>query len=703
MSSMAMDHVRLKVVAVLGVLALLGSMLMWAPPAAANHGSRTLQVRPESASRPLDATHTMTAVLSEAPTTTSGAVNVDFENEGGVNDLDGSTLESPDLTCTIPAGETSCSVTYSGSTTGRDAWRVWIDHDGRDTTVEADLREGRNEDRTPGNGGSICNGAAADGEPDCTDVVEVLWGTGALDCDDRQGPDTERNTNPSGGGTVSNELYTCTLTDATSRPDADVVIKAEVLNGINDPDATDGASYDSPDYTCTTGNAGTCEITVTQNEAEAGTADICFWTGSATDGATACADEPVDESQETDGSDAGNDLADTVQKTWEERSAASGGIDAEPETLKSSFGSHSITVTIYDQFGQPFNGNTTVSAEFFRGSPSDTDRNTPASPDLTCTTVNASSCTLTYSQESVPGTDLICVWTGTAPVLSGTNNNGTCDAEPLADADDDPAAADAPSEPGDAVDVVQKIWQNATSATVLDCKPESQKARRNTSPAVTCTATDGAGAVVAGAEIDIEATGVNDPDAADAPAPPDFSCVTNLQGSCTFQHGPRGVGTSDVQGTTLYRAWIDADNDNATTEADAGEGTAEATVPGAAEPDNTDVVSITWTAIRCDIAGTPGADRLAGSKKSQTICGLGGNDRILAGGGNDRIFGDAGNDVVDGHGGRDVIEGGRGNDTLRGGDGNDTLKGGPGRDSLSGGRGTDRCIGGPGRDRTSSC
>lgn len=693
----------------MALLSLVGSLLPWVPPAMANHGQATLNVRPESVSRPLDATHTLTAELDQPVTVERGSVNIDFENQSGANDVDGTTFDSPDLTCTIAARERSCAVTYTGTVTGRDLWRVWIDHDGRDVTVEADRTENRNETRDAGDGGTVCNGAGSGGEPDCTDVVEVLWGTGALDCDDAEGPDAERQTNPSGGGAVSNEVYTCTLTDATSRPDADRVIRAEVVNGINDPDLTDGASYETPDYRCTSGDgtqgttAGACQITVTQNETEAGTAQICFWAATVEDGALLCSDEATEEGQEADGSDVGNDLADAVEKTWAERGAAGGGVDAEPESATSGFGTHEITTSIYDQFGAPFNGDTTVFLEFFRGSPSDTDGNSPESPDLTCTTTNDSVCTAAYSQAATGGTDLVCVWTNVAPQMDGTNNEGTCDGEGSTDADDAAGTADAPDAAGDDVDIVQKIWQNPTSAVALECTPETQNARRNTSPGITCTATDAAGLPVAGAEVDAEAVGVNDPDAADAPVPPDFSCVTGTQGTCSFQHGPQGVGTTDVQGQTVYRAWIDADNDNATTEADAAEGTSEVSLPGGAEPDDTDVVSIAWTATRCDITGTAGSDRLVGNRSSQVICGLGGNDRILAGGGADRIYGDRGHDIVDGHGGNDTIEGGSGNDTLRGRDGRDSLKGGRGRDALLGGKGRDRCSGGPGRDRTSSC
>ncbi|MDQ4094698.1 MAG: hypothetical protein M3174_00610, partial [Actinomycetota bacterium] len=697
-------------VAVSSLMAIAAVLLPLAPPAVANHGGRTLRVTPESVARTLGGTHTLTATLSRAANVTSGTINIDFENESGVNDIDGTSLQSPDLTCSIPAGSTSCTVTYTGSNAGRDQWRVWIDHDGRDADPEADTAEGRNETAQPGVVTDRCVNSGTTTEPDCTDVVEVLWGTGGLDCDDAGAPDTERNTNPSGGGTVSNEVYTCTLTNAAGAPVEEATIRAEVENDVNDPDATDGASHNSPDYTCETGTgqgqstAGVCRITVTQNENETGTADICFWSGTVAEGATLCADEAVEEAQETDQSDSANDFADRVQKTWEVRSAATGGLDAEPETARSALGvQHEIVATIYDQFGAPFNANTVVSVEFFEGSPSDTDGNTPESPDATCTTTNASTCTITYTQVSIPGTDLMCVWTNAAPEMAGTNNNGTCDGEGLADADDTAGAGD-PSEPrNDDVDVVQKIWQQPTNAVRVDCEPESSKARRNTTATITCTATDAAGVPVVGAELDAEAIGANDPDAGDAGAAPDLSCVTGTQGTCSFSHGPRGVGTSDVEGTTFYRVWIDADNDNATVEADVVEGRDEATQPGNTETDNTDVVAVTWTGIRCDLVGTARADRLVGTAADETICGFDGNDRIIGGGGNDRILGDDGKDDIEGNKGADRIEGLGGHDTIRGSKGHDWLRGGPGSDRLYGGEGRDSCGGGTGDDSVSGC
>ena len=642
-------------------------------PALANHGTRTLNVLPETVSLPPGVEHTLTARVSREATTATGTINIDFENESGVNDTDGTSQDTPDLTCSIPSGETECTVSYSGTNVGRDIWRVWIDHDGLNSSVEADLTEGFNQERFPGNGGQNCPGAGNnDGEPDCTDVVDVRWGSGSVDCDDARGPDTEREANIAGGGNASNETYTCTVVTNLGTPDPNVTVNAEVT-GPNDPDGTDGSSYDSPDYTCDTAANGKCTINVTQNENESGTASVCFWIGNADAGTQECGEEATGEGQATDGSDAGNDLADQVEITWEQRSIAGGGIDVEPESAKSELGAaYSVTASVYDQFGELFRGNTTVYFEFFRGSPGDADGNTPGSPDGSCTTADSSSCTFGFSQGVEPGTDLLCGWINQTPILEGTNNNGRCQTEPLLDSDDDDGTADAPSPASDAVDVVQKIWQKPTDATQLDCGPETSTGRRGTFHRVTCTALNSSGAPVTGAEIDVEATGTNDPDAVDQPATPDFSCVTGTNGTCSITHGRGGIGSTSAAGTTTYRAWIDSDNDNATTEADSGEGRDETATPGAAEPDGTDVVERTWTMHRCTISGTKGKDRLVGTPGADIICGLAGNDTILGKGGNDELLGE------------------KGDDKLSGGDGNDKLDGGTGRDSCNGGRGRNR-------------
>ena len=84
----------------------------------------------------------------------------------------------------------------------------------------------------------------------------------------------------------------------------------------------------------------------------------------------------------------------------------------------------------------------------------------------------------------------------------------------------------------------------------------------------------------------------------------------------------------------------------------------------------------------CTITGTPGADRLRGTRGDDVICGLGGDDRIDGRDGDDAIMGDAGRDRIDGGDGEDTLYGGEDDDRLDGDRGRDVLSGGPGMDRL---------------------
>jgi hypothetical protein len=600
---------------VVASLVFLAVMVPLAAPAVANHPNACLDLAPETATNPAGSEHDITATLRTISAGCTGAavtphsgggggpVNIDFEITGPNDPDNGNTPDTPDLTCNVSVNQSSCTVTYTGSATGADTIRGWIDHDGltpaQGGTTEADLNE-----------------TQAGDDADTTDVVAKTWTAGAaaeVDCDDQTGPDHERETNPSLSGAASNEVYTCRVTDAAGNGIPNTVVNGEVTGAPNDPDATNGSSYDTPDYTCTTGANATCQVTVTQVEGQTGTAIICFWIGTAAQGQTACGTEPVDEATAANGSDEPNDAADAVHKTWEARSAATGGVDAEPETDTNNLGeNHTITATVYDQFGDPFQGNTTVRFEFFAGSPSDPANdggNTTGSPDRTCTTVNAATCSITYTQSTTAGTDLICVWTNAAPGMSNNNTNGTCGGEGLADADDAAGTADAPAPANDDSDVVQKIWLNPNAPSRLDCTPETDSNPTGTAHTVTCTVTNSFGTASSGVNVDVEATGASDPDGTNTPLAPDFTCTTVANGTCSFTHGPGGTGGTATAGTTTYRAWIDADNSNATNEADTTEARDEAATAGAtAEPDDTDVVAKTWVGPPSQVTGSPTAD-----------------------------------------------------------------------------------------------
>ena len=601
--------------------------------AQANHGDRKLDVEPETASRGVGAEHTLTARLcvtdetgdpencdiDSPPTNGSGAVRIRFENENGPNDPDDSVSRTtPDRSCSVfPNSDppSQCSITYTGDASGTDTWRVWIDHDDSAATDDSDTGEARNELQMPGEPADLCGDFPGPAEPDCTDVVSVTWSGGApaqVDCDDATGPDTERESNPSGGAS-GNETYACEVRDAQGNltfdadPNTDgnqrIRLHGENRNGVNDPDNPDGETYGGgeEDYGCNigfpnTGNEvpGKCNVTVTQNEGEEGTAVICFWVGAEDQqtGSSLCSDEPTGENQSGDGSDLGNDLADQVDISWQPSNSGEGGLDAEPETDSNPKGTdRTITGTIYDQFGDPAQGNTTINFEFFNGSPSDTDGNTPASADKTCTTVNSSTCTVTYNSPTA-GRDLACVWIHDAPSMTGNSQGGTCDGEGLLDADDTAGSADPPEPESDDVDVVSKTWTNTPPATQLDCGQENDKTRRTKDNVISCTATDGNNGID-DTNIDVELTGANDPDGS-SQASPDLSCTTNGSGVCTVRHDG---SSSNSLGKTSYQAWIDLDYFDQTPDGDQGEQRDESTPAGAgdtAEPDGTDVMETTW-------------------------------------------------------------------------------------------------------------
>lgn len=613
-------------------LALIALLVPFGEYARANHGSRSLDVSPEQQTKDPDATGEesgvaiLTAAISSEPTFSTGALNIDFELEAGPHDSENSP-KFPDKSCSIPVGQTSCQVSYDGTATGTDRWRVWIDHDGNNETTEADTTEGRNEQTAPGTPSTLLTGCMANqSEPDCTDVVEVKWSglrlPGAIDCDDSGRPDTERETNTGEGGAAANERYTCHVFDENGEPlidqdpdttgDQRTTVYAENENGPNDQD--DSTSYDTPDYTCQT-TAGdeiftgdnNCTIDITQAEGADGTAFICFWTEGGEDDGFAAAGlrhcgtdgEPVGENQKADGSDTANDLADRTELTWEDPAATSLDVESEKETL--TLGSDRVlTATVYDQFGQQFAGNTVVKFEFFKRSPTDktdhsNDGNSPATVDESCTTDDGPDCTLTYSQETTAGRDLICAFINANPPMNGTSRNasGRCAGEGVNDPDDTPDAVDAPQPTNDRVDVVETTWVNDPAATQLDCRPENSRGLVRSRHKVTCKAsTDQPNSAIANTEVDVEITGANDPDNGDSPSTPDRTCTTNANGECTFAHGG-GRGTRSA-GNTFYRAWIDVDYDDSTVEADAEEGRNEKATAGAEEPDATDVVKRKW-------------------------------------------------------------------------------------------------------------
>ena len=595
----------------------IGVFLTMDAPAAANHPSDScLDVSPETASNPTGTSHTVTATLrqgdtsvpvapscpgssSDAPANeptqaaTGGPVVVNFE-VSGANDVngDGDGTGSPDFTCTIPSGQSSCTMpAYVGVNPGEDTIRGWINGH----PVDADEPQDPSDEERASPLGD---------EPDSTDVVTKTWVGGDatnLDCS------PEQDTNAAGDA----HTVTCTARNSTGGFVQDAHVDAEAT-GVNNPDGNDSTA--NPDFTCTTDENGTCSFTHgpggTGTTGSQGTTTYRAWIDSDNDNATFEGDA-AETRAEND-----SDNTDVVEKNW-----TAAPLNCSPEDdLNPTGTNHTITCSFRNENDQ-LTANQRIHAEATGANDPD-GNNTPTSPDFECTTRSddplttadeTGTCTFTHG----PGGNARTGRTGCSAPCNNTDATGTTTYRAWVDTDNDAGTfngdategVDENTTPGaqaegDRTDVVQKRW----TAGHIDCVPETDTNPAGAAHSVTCEAKTSAGATVAGVNIDAEATGANDPDGTNSTTTPDFTCTTESTGRCSFTHGPGGVGTTSAGGTTTYRAWIDIDDNSATQgewdTPDMTETQVEGTDVG--EPDNTDVVSKTWIASRLDC--TPESD-----------------------------------------------------------------------------------------------
>jgi Ca2+-binding RTX toxin-like protein len=602
--------------------------------AAANHGSRTLEVTPEVQSIPFGTTTTtLTAVLSDPAETT---VNIDWENEG-----DGEvTFQARDATCDIPAGQQSCTITVSG--TGSDYWRVWIDHDKVNSTAEVDEDEERisNPDTDcnqaqdqagncvsapppfgdatgPGDASLACSVIddllvyAPTDEPDCTDVVRVSW-VGApgvvttMDCDDLGGTDTERET-VSEGDSVD---YECSVFDQNGDLMA-VDVYGEVESGANDPD--EGTSYGEPDYLCpatyldppTQIFPSECSVTVEPVRNQTGTAEICWWVVAegediGTVGASRCAGETTGENQTNNAGDdtPHNDLADQTEATWQDPSTFV--LDCQPETDTNPAGtSHTLVCSARSpSTDQPVAG-VAIDVEASGANNPDSDA-LLQTPDFTCTTEATGSCSITHG----PG------GSGSTTGTGGTTYRAWIDADGsnlVAEADttegqNEQTTPGATAEP-DNTDVITKEWTE--QAGELTVSPTSDTASIGECNPFTYTLINDQDDPVQGATLDLEqvheraqnstaddepavdfcvpASGPNpsDVDTADGDLGPGSSQITDREDPDNpGTAGGETVGTTDSQGRITIGVTVAPDNNS--------DGSGVVEVTGFLDEDNND-------------------------------------------------------------------------------------------------------------------
>ena len=402
---------------------LVALVLPMAGVAVANHGTRTLQLTPETDDNPVSTTHSVTATLDVAADMTSGTIQIDFEvnGPGDPDTPDAYSPASPDFTCDITSGNSSCSISYSSSAVGTDEIDGWIDHDNDNATLdELDQAEGADAGNPaagePSGGDNV---PGSDPEPDTTDVVTKTWvaalpATTALDCDDASGNDTE--TNPvTGAG--SRETYTCSVTDTAPNPDAPVAgarMDVENLDGANDPD--DSAAAGTPDFNdaCTTGGNGRCTVTIAATESQAGPADICFWIDEDVDNVfnPAGAENDGGDCEEPVNAPENDDKTDTVIKTWGSLDARN--IDARPEEATNAPGTvHRVTAVVTDREGDPVPGVTITFTESGVGTfvgggstaTATTDDNGRATAETTTLTTETGTQTITASLPTTGAVD----------------------------------------------------------------------------------------------------------------------------------------------------------------------------------------------------------------------------------------------------------------------------------------------------------
>ncbi len=149
-------------------------------------------------------------------------------------------------------------------------------------------------------------------------------------------------------------------------------------------------------------------------------------------------------------------------------------------------------------------------------------------------------------------------------------------------------------------------------SNTIDADPETQSKEANAegeAGTATITAVYSSPLIIAlaGPNIDFEIeSGPGDTDG-NTPRSPDMTCDIGplILTTCSVDY------TAPSRGIDIVRVWIDHDADDQTVEYDNDEGLDETIVPGAAEPDITDVVHVNWTqgpAVKLDCDDRAGDD-----------------------------------------------------------------------------------------------
>ncbi|HUR17370.1 MAG TPA: hypothetical protein VMZ51_00345 [Acidimicrobiales bacterium] len=310
------------------------------PPAAASHTlGQFLQVTPEVSVVPLSGVVTLKAQLftellgRKATADPLSAIVVNFEEV----DVPADPSVLNDTTCTVPAGESTCSVTASSPTPVDKTFRVWIT--GHKDSTENRLANTTAADQatadciTPEEGESEAAGCRASGdtefvgaaaEPDFTDVVKASWMAGGVDVV----PDDQRL--PPGGLAT----FTATAYDINGNPAPGIAVYFEFFSlSVSDGDGNNPGPQPggNPDGSCVTrstglAGAGTCSLGYSQ--LKEGVDLLCVWTSATPpvfagtrDGGTCDAEGLADPTANDGRPSPANDDQDVVRVVWQRATA----------------------------------------------------------------------------------------------------------------------------------------------------------------------------------------------------------------------------------------------------------------------------------------------------------------------------------------------------------------------------------------------
>ncbi len=488
-----------------------------------------------------------------------------FAEFDGVGNFDNNNDPAdPDAECMTDL-EGRCSIQHTPPTrqAGATTYRIWLDADNDEVTLQADATEGLDE-------GAV---AGAGLEPDGTDVVRIAWGASRLDC-----VDETLITDP---GTPS--IITCLATNAFGNTVAAAPVFAE-FEGVGNFDGN--ADPSDPEDSCDTDLEGRCQIQHLPPDDEAGPTTYRLWLDADDDQVTLEADTtegPVESA--VPGLDPEPDGTDVLRYV---RGASR--LDCLTETASLATGSsRSITCTARNDF-DTLMPNIEISLEL--DGANELDGNTPDAPDDLCVTGADGTCGFTHNGAN-PGTTTYRAW------IDVDGDTSSLEADLSEGLDETTVAGDL--DEIDGTDVVSTTWTTppvgpgpggggGTGAPmVLDCEPETDD-RSGSSHSLLCTATVG-GSPHSGANLDVEISGSNDPDGSFSPTTPELGCRTSANGSCEVAH----VVEVPAAGTSFYTVWIDETGTDLAFEGDGREGQDETVGPGERqEPDSTDAVTKTW-------------------------------------------------------------------------------------------------------------